>query len=275
MTTSVNTNVGAMIALQNLNRTNMQLQETQNRVNTGLKVASAKDDGGIYAIAQRMRADIAGYVVVSNSIDRGESTASVALAAAETISDLLIEMKEKALAASDTSLDAQSRSSLNVDFKALRDQINNVVTNASFNGVNLIDGSTNQIEVLADPNANNRLTVVAEDMSYGGAVITIAATASFGTAAVASAIVSQLTQSLDLTNQALARLGTAVKSLEIQNVFVSKIRDALEEGVGNLVDADLAKESARLQQLQVKQQLGVQALGIANQSPQILLNFFQ
>ena len=123
MTLSVNTNAGAMMALQNLNKTNMDLTQVQNRINTGLEVASAKDNGGIYAIAQRMRSQVAGYGVVQNSLDLATSVTDVALAAGEAISDLLVEMKEKALAASDASLDASSRTALNEDFKALRDQI--------------------------------------------------------------------------------------------------------------------------------------------------------
>ena len=276
MTNSVNTNPGAMIALQNLNRTNMELQQTQNRINTGLKVASAKDDGGIFAIAQRMRADVAAYGAVSNSLDRVQSTVDVALAAGEAISDLLIEMKEKALAASDASLDSASRTALNEDFAAFRDQITSIVNNAEFNDVNLIDGSTAEIVALANADGSNTLTVGAEVMGLGttGSVLTITASTAIDTVTNATNAVAALDTSMDQLNSALARLGTGSRSVEIQNTFVDKLSDALEAGIGNLVDADLAKESARLQSLQVKQQLGAQALSIANASPQIILSFF-
>ncbi|XBQ17693.1 MAG: flagellin [Oceanicaulis sp.] len=271
---SVNTNPGAMIALQNLNKSNMELQQVQNRINTGLEVAGAKDNGGIYAIAQRMRSQVAGYGVVQQSLDRGEATLDVALAAGEAISDLLIEMKEKALGAADASLDTQSRTALNEDFKALRDQIGTIVANAEFNGLNLIDGTTAAFTALANQDGSNTIVVTSENMSLSGSIVTVTSTASFATATQADNIASQIGTSLDNVNEALARLGTKSKSLEIHSTFVTKLSDSLEKGIGNLVDADLAKESARLQALQVKQQLGVQALSIANSTPQTVLSFF-
>jgi flagellin len=276
MTNSVNTNYGAMVALQNLNKTNMQLQTTQNRINTGLQVASAKDNGGIYAIAQRMRSDVSAYGVVQDSLNRGISTTDVTLAAGEAISDLLIEMKEKALAAGDTSLDTPSRVALNEDFKALRDQIATIVENAEFNGLNLIDGSaTDGFIALANADGSKTITVGTENLSLSGTIVTLTSTASFDTASAASGIASQIATSLENVNSALARLGTKSKALEIHQTFVTKLSDALESGIGNLVDADMAKESAKLQSLQVKQQLGIQALSIANSAPQSVLSFFR
>lgn len=272
---SVNTNVGAMVALQNLNATNREMMETQNRINTGLAVASAKDNGAIYAIAQNMRADVAGFRAVSQSLDRATSTVEVAISAGEAVSDILIEMKEKALAAADASLDSASRDALNEDFQALRDQIGTIVKNANFNGVNLVDGSTANIQALADADGTDHITVAAENMSLGGSVVTLAASASIGTQALASAAISTVETSLQNVNEALARLGTGSKKLDIHGTFVEKLTDSLTAGIGNLVDADLATESARLQSLQVRQQLGVQALSIANQAPQTILSLFR
>jgi flagellin len=274
MALSVNTNAGAMVALQNLNKTNSEMNQVQNRINTGLEVSSAKDNGGIYAIAQRMRSQVAGYNAVSNSLDLATSVTDVALAAGEAISDILVEMKEKALAASDASLDSASRTALNEDFKALRDQITTIVSNAEFNGTNLINNSVTSISALANADGSNTITVSDANLSLGGGIVTVAAAASFATAGDASTLVTTIETSLDNLNSSLAKLGTASKSLEVHKTFTSKLSDALEKGIGNLVDADLAKESARLQSLQVKQQLGVQALSIANQSPQTILSFF-
>lgn len=271
---SVNTNAGAMVALQNLNATNQSMNEVQNRINTGLKVAGAKDDGGTFAIAQRMRAQVAGYGVVQQSLDRTRSVVDVALAAGEGISDLLIEMKEKALAASDVSLDAASRTALNEDFKALRDQIGKMVSTAEFNGTNLINNSVTSISALANQDGSSTISIIDENLSLGGGVVTLAAAASMESAGAASTIAGTISTSLNNLNQSLARLGTAAKSLEIHKGFVQQLTDSLETGIGNLVDADLAKESARLQSLQVKQQLGVQALSIANQAPQTIMSFF-
>lgn len=272
---SVNTNPGAMVALQNLNATNKQLEMVQARVNTGLRVSGAKDDGGVYAIAQSMRADVAGLGAVKNSLDRVTSVVDTALAAGESVSDLLVEMKGKALAAADTSLDTASRTALNEDFKALRDQIDTIVSNAEFAGFNLINNTTAQVAALANADGSSSITVLDEDLTLSGGNITLSATASFATATQASNIASTIGTSLDSLNQALARLGTASKSLSIHKTFVSKLSDELVKGIGNLVDADLAKESAQLQALQVKQQLGIQALSIANAAPGTVLALFR
>jgi flagellin len=272
---TINTNAGAMIALQNLTKTNMELEQTQARINTGLAVSSAKDNGGIYAIAQSMRADVAGYSAVGNSIDLAVSSVDVALAAGEAISDLLIEMKEKALAGADSSLDTASRTALNEDFKALRDQIDTIITNADFNGTNLINGSTAGISALANADGSSTITIADEDLSLSGSIVTIASNASFSTATQASTIAGQIGTSLDNLSASLARFGTGAKSLEIHKTFVGKLSDALTKGIGNLVDADLAQESARLQALQVKQQLGIQALSIANSAPSTILGYFR
>ena len=271
---SVNTNVGAMIALQNLSKTNKSMEETQNRINTGLAVGSAKDNGGLYAIAQTMRGDVAAMTAVNQSLARGKSVTDVALAAGEAISDLLVQMKEKSLGAADASLDTTSRDALNEDFVALRKQIASIVANASFNGVNIIDGSTTSLASLASASAN-RLTVAGENMSLSGSIITLASTANISTQTGASTMLSTINTSLNNVNQGLARLGTASRRLDLQMEFVTKLSDSLKSGIGNLVDADMAVESARLQSLQVKQQLGVQALSIANSAPQSVLGLFR
>jgi flagellin len=213
---------------------------------------------------------------VTDSINRGISSVDVALSAGQSISDLMIEMKQKALAASDVSMDTASRQALNEDFSALRDQITSIVNNAAFNGFNLIDGSaTNGISVLASSDGAKRITVSGENMSLGGGIISVASTSTISTQAQASAMVATVETSLNNVNSALARLGSGSKKLSVQATFVQNLSDTLTTGIGNLVDADMAKESAQLQSLQVKQQLGVQALSIANQSPQVILSLFQ
>ncbi len=272
---SVNTNTGAMIALQYLNDTQAQLAQTQNAVDTGLKVSSAKDDGAVYAIAQNMRGNIAGYTAVTDSLNRGMSAIDVAMSAGQSISDLLVEMKTKALSASDTSLDTASRAAMNQDFVALRDQITTIVKNAVFNGYNLVDGSTQQITALASADGTRRITAGAENMTLSGSIVTISTGASISTQTGASTMVAIIQASLQNVDSALAKLSAGSKKFSIQLDFAYKLSDTLTTGVGNLVDADMAKESAMLQSLQVKQQLGVQALSIANQSPQYLLSLFK
>jgi flagellin len=274
---SVNTNVGALVALQNLNATNMELSETQTRINTGLRVASAKDNGAVWAIAQNQRATSQSLNAVKESLQRGQSTVDVALSAGESVSDLLLQMKEKALAASDATLDTNSRTALNNDFVSLRDQISKAVNNAEFNGGNMLKGtSPTNINALANADGTSTITVVAQPMDLGtGALAGISSRDSIGTQSLAFTMIATINQAIINVSTALSSLGTGSKSLASHLTFILKLQDTVDAGIGNLVDADLAKESARLQALQTKQQLGIQALAIANQAPQALMALFR
>ncbi|MBS0280358.1 MAG: flagellin [Proteobacteria bacterium] len=275
MSFSVNTNTGAMTALQYLNETQGQLARTQNAINSGLKVASAKDDGAIYAIAQNQRGAIAGFQSVASSLNNGSSAIEVALSAGQSISDLMIQLKQKALSAADPSLDTASRQALNSDFTALRDQISTIVKNAVFNNFNLVDGSTTKVQALASADGARRITTMAQNMSLSGSIVTMTSTATVSTQAKASALIATIQTSLTNVNAALAKLSAGAAKFSIQASFTQKLADTLTSGLGNLVDANMADESASLQSLQVKQQLGVQALSIANQAPQTILSLFQ
>ena len=275
MSFSVNTNVGAAVALQYLNATQGSLNQTQSRINSGLKVANARDDGAIYAIAQNQRSQVAGYTAVINSINNATSAVDVALSAGQSISDLLIQMKTKALAAADSSLDTASRQALNANFTALRDQITTIVTNATFNGFNLVNGSTTKITALASADGSRRITTDAQNMKLSGSIVTVRLTNTISTQAKASTLVATIQTSLTNVNSALAKLSSGAAKFSIQATFAQKLSDTLTSGIGNLVDANMASESAKLQSLQVKQQLGIQALSIANQSPQTILSLFR
>ncbi|QQQ19433.1 flagellin [Brevundimonas vitis] len=272
---SVNTNVGAQIALQNLQVTNSELATVQSRINTGKKVSSAKDNGAVWAIAQNQRSEIGALNAVKDSLQRGQSATDVAIAAGETVSDLLLQLKEKALAATDETLNTAARDALNEDFKAIRDQITTVVDNAAFNGVNLLDGSqTAGFKALSNVSGDT-ITVADEDLTLSGSIVTLGSSDEIDTETNAGDALDLIDASIANVSASLARLGTGSKSLGTHLNFVTKLQDTLEAGVGNLVDADLAKESARLQALQTKQQLGVQALSIANSSTSILLGLFR
>jgi flagellin len=278
MTYSVNTNVGAMVALQNLNATSADLMTTQNRINTGLKVGSAKDNGAIWAIAQNQRATSSALDSVKESLQRGQSTVDVASAAGTSVSDLLSQMKEKATAAADTSLDATARAANNDEFESLRDQITKVVTNAEFNGVNMLKASGTTIQALANADATSTITVAAQDLSLGsasGPLSALTSTSSIATQTAAFQMIATLSAAIISVDSAVSKLGTGSKALGAHLDFIGKLQDTIDAGVGNLVDADLAKESAKLQALQTKQQLGIQALSIANQSSSILLGLFR
>lgn len=276
MAISVHTNQSALVALQNLNKTNDDMAGVQNRISTGLKVQGAKDNASVWGIAQAQRADLGALSAVKMSLDRAQSIADVAMTAGETVSDLMLQMKEKVTAAMDPSLDTVARTALDSDFKALLRQITQVVNDAEFDGANMLDGSLGaSIRFLANADANSYITLSGKNMSLGGAIVTMAATASITTATLATSIQAALTASISNVNQALGDLGAQSRQVEAHNTFVSKLSDVLNTGIGNLVDADLAKESARLQALQVQQQLGAQALSIANQQPQIVLSLFK
>ncbi|MFA4962979.1 MAG: flagellin [Brevundimonas sp.] len=243
---SINTNYGAAIALQNLNKTNSELERTQNRINTGMKVSSAKDSGAIFSIATSQRAAAASQDAVRSGLQRTQSITDVALAAGDTITSALEEMKGLAVSIAGSTGNAQT--SYLAEYNALGTEIASAITGATFDGV-------------------NSLTTLGAD-----AAITAVNT---GSVTAANATTANVDAAITATTTALSTLGTQSKSLGRQITFVNKLQDALEAGVGNLVDADLAKESAKLTALQTKQQLGVQALSIANSASQTLLSLFR
>jgi flagellin len=420
---SVNTNYSAMVALQNLNYTNSELEVVQNKISTGLKVANAKDNGAVFAIAQGQRARVSGLAAVRDGIDRAINVVDSGLNAGSKVSDLLVQMKAKAVAAQSEDLSPDQRNAFQADFNQLRSQINTIVSTATFNGANLIDNTTPTFRVLQSDldtgiGAGNVATVtgaakpatavtpsrsdlvinaseawagantlVANDyvvftqtgntyavqvtatttiqqfidgvnaatggritasyndstgvLSYqaNAAIATAAFSVDIDTNATATGVarisdfingsaaaatvaatdqadtrpsstatiigfdlrvggtgplngllnldiggatttgatqaVAALTTAMTTLNSNLATLGSQSKALDIQQSFLATLSDTVEKGVSSLVDADLAKESARLQSLQIKQQLGAQALSIANQSPQVILSLFR
>lgn len=284
MAFSVNTNVGAMAALQSLSATGKAMAQTQSRINTGYNVASTKDDSAAFAIAQTLRGDMGGLKAVSSSLNRAKSVTDVAVAGAEQVSDILIEMKQKAYQAADAGIDQASRDAINQDFVALRDRITTVVGSSDFNGTNILKGgggSVSAIQSLQDGDGSttgwqpDSLSVANQGLDLGGSVITVSATDQIDTQANAQAMIDTLTTSQSNLKTSLSSLGSASRKIDAQLSFTSKLSDVVESSVGNLVDADLAKESARLQALQVKQQLGIQALSIANQAPQAIMSLFR
>lgn len=275
MLNSVNTNMGAMIALQNLNATASSLQTSQNRISTGMRVGSAKDDGATWAIAQNMRSNVGALDSVKDSLSRASSAVDVAVSAGEQVSDLLSQMKAKAVAASDVNVDANGRAAMNEDFKSFRDQITRIVNAADFNGSNMVKAGGATISAMGSADGTSKVTVAAQSLALGGTNVTVSATASIGTATAAAALITTLGTSISNTAAAVAKLGTGANALQRHSTFIGKLQDSLTAGIGNLVDADLAKESAKLQALQTKQQLGVQALSIANSSSNSLLSLFR
>ncbi len=272
---SVNTNASALLTLQNLNTTSRDLTETQKKVSSGKKIDTPRDNGAIWSIAQNQSSIANALNAVTDSLDRGKSTVDVALAAGQNISDYLNQMRTKILAATDASLDSVSRKNLNEEFKVLRDAVANAVASAEFNGYNIIKSGGVSYTALAGADGARVLTITALSLALGGSNVTVTATETIGTVATATDALARVVASIQNVNQGLARMGAQARQIDNQNIFVSKLKDALDTGVANLVDADLAKESARLQALQVKQSLGIQALGIANSSVNVLGSLFR
>jgi flagellin len=274
--TSVNTNRGAMVALQSLNMTNRDLFKTQNAISTGLKVASVKDNGAIWAIANKMRSDVQAYDRVVESNQTASAKVDVAISSGESIMELLNEMKGKALAASQAGLSTSAQNALNADFVQLRDQITSIISNSTFDGANMTTGilAVNQAVSLGDSAGGNNIIVAGANIQLGGAIVTVAA-GSDVTAPNAAATLALVNASITNLGTQLATWGAGSKRLDAHRNFVTKLQDALNSGIGAMTDADLSKESAKLQALQVKQQLGIQALSIANGSSQSALSLFR
>ncbi|WP_242913135.1 flagellin [Brevundimonas pishanensis] len=285
MANSINTNRGALVALQTLNQTNKGLETTQNRVNTGMKVSSAKDNGAIFAIATSQRAEMGAQDAVKQSLQRGQSIVDVALAAGETVVDALTEMKSLAVSIQDAVADSDTETKLMADFDALAKEVHTALAGATFDGVNLFKANTDAISVTINTaSANNKFELKAASGTASSASLVFGGTAD-GTggwtapadnaAKKTAYTAANVETALNTFTSTLADLGTKSKSLDRQMTFVGKMQDSLEAGIGNLVDADLAKESAKLTALQTKQQLGVQALSIANSSSSMLLGLFR
>ena len=269
---SINTNVGAYVALQNLNQVNLRLDRVQNRVSTGLKVNSAVDDASSFSIAQGVRGNLKAYEAVSQCLSNGRGVATVTLAGATAISDLLGDVQKKITEGQNAGNSTEQQSILNSDFSNLVAQINTFITNATYNGRNLLSFGSTSLNVIA--NVDGSTLTIRSNSSFAVAATALGAQQISSTVAATKAL-SVLFTATSAINQTLGNLGADVRTLNFQDDFVSKLSDAVNEGLGNIVDADLAKESSRLQALQVQQQLSISTLNIANSNPRGLLNLFQ
>jgi flagellin len=285
LTSTVHTNLVALSAVQTFNSVNRGVETVQNRISTGLKASGARDGAATFGIAQQQRAEASSLDAVTTSLNRAISIADVALAAGSSLSDVLTQMREKAVAASDTSISSMSRAIHNADFIALRDQISGIIANAVFDGQNLLSGPTGtNITFLASTNGSTSLDLPIVDLrlpAAPGAIVNPAAAMYLGsgtaltTAADGIDAAARVSASLDFLNTELSRLGAASKMFVNQTVYFSKLKDSVTAGIGQMVDADLGYESAQLQALQTRQQLSVQAMSLANKAPQAILNLLR
>lgn len=263
-----------MQALQALAGINADLADVQQRISTGLKVSSPKDNPAIWAIAQNQRSEAMSLDAVQDSLNRGMSAVDVAMTAGETISDLLGQMRTLALSANDFAQGDPSRQALDDQYQSLRKQIDVVVSSADFNGVNLLAGAgSGDVHALANSSGTQSIDVDHVDMSTTGSLLSGLPTDL--QAGLSSTSVDDIAKASKAVNLAIGKLGTGSTALKTHLTFIGKLQDTLEASIGNLVDADMAKESARFQALQIRQQLAIRALQIANQQPSLLLQLFQ
>lgn len=278
MVTSIKTNTAALIALQQLNNTSRELDITQNRVSTGYKVAASKDDPSTFAVAQKQRADLDGYDAVDQTAQRGLNILDVSIKALETLSNLLIEMKSKAVQASNPAITPQSRLLIDTDYQAYVAQLATVIDSASFDNTNLINKNpvnplTDDLIVITEPTASTAASIIIPAINIKA--VTVSVLTNVLDVPAATAEVTALDGMLQAVNNALAALGGSSSRLESHSSFVKKLQDSLTVGIGFLVDADLTAESAKLKSVQIQQQLSTQSLQIANSRPQLILALFQ
>ena len=280
MSNSIVTNPEAFVALRNLERTNEKLSKTQERLSTGLKVTSATDDASNFAIAQRVRGDVRALGAITQGLNNSKGIGEIALAGVTAISDLLQDIRQKLTELANGGLTTAQRVIVKADFDKLMSQAYGFVSNSNFNGRNLLISNASNVNTISNLNGTN-LTLTARSGASSGVthLIRSLAAATLGTNGAASnaenaqsVIIAQYAALETEINTSLGALGAEIRALKFQTDFLTTVNDSTEIGLGNIVDADLARESAELTALQVRQQLGVQVLGIANQQPQILLN---
>jgi flagellin len=273
---SVNTNIGAMVALQSLNRTNDELATTQKRISTGFRVADARDDGAAFAVAERVRGEIAGTNSANEQLGGVKGLLNVTQKALENVSSTLIKLQEVTTKLADGTISTEQQTQYQAQAKELALNIKSFIEDANYNGKNILDGNVTATQSVIRNGAGDLYSFNPFDAmasvydvvsSFNNFTAGSAAAAVTTTGALGNAVTATLTQ--------LNNFGNYQRYVDNQITFNKAKIDTQEAGLGALVDADLAKESARLQALQIRQQLGTQSLSIANQAPQSLLSLFR
>ena len=272
---SVNTNMGAMVALQSLNRTNEALDVTQKRVSTGYRVSDAKDDGAAFAVAQAIRADSAGLTAANEQLGGTKGILDTALSGLNQVSDTMTMVRETLVRLADDTLNSDQRAQYEAQYEALRTQIQNFITDATYNGRTLLSTAAPEGGDITTTRNESGTTYTLTSVDGLGTMVVAAAPTDAASAQAAIADGGDWATVNTAIANALNQFGSDSNYIDSQISYNRDKLDALDGGLGALIDADLAKESARLQALQIRQQLGTQSLSIANQAPQSLLSLFQ
>ena len=299
---SVNTNTNAYIALQSLNATSSGLAAAQKQISTGYRVADASDDGAAFAVAQKVRSDVSGLTAVTQQLGNASGLVGVAQTSLTSISNDLSSIKSLLVSISNQSTSTDQRAQYVTQFESLVSSIADSIDGSKYNGQTLLGvstgtGSASSFNVVTNE-AGSATTINSQDQgavantlaSFIGSTFTRTASGGVNTDAFTSTTTAQATAETALSSTSgstafsvlqssistsLNQIGSNANFISATITFTNAKIDSLNTGLGSLIDADLTKESAVLQSLQIKQQLGTQALSIANQSPQSLLSLFK
>jgi flagellin len=305
---SLITNTSAMTALRTLNMTNASMEKTQARISTGLRVASAEDNAAYWSIATTMRSDKSALSTVKDALGLGAATVDVATTGMNASIEVAKEIKNKLVAARQPGVD---RTKVQAEITELQNQLTSVGTQSVFSGENWLSVDSSAVSYNASKTIVSSFSRSGGSVSVGTISVSLTSVKLFDAAdqsgildtedtttnggvaySVTTLDISALTDSADdladleqminwaddsisSMTTASATLGSAKQRINLQKDFVSSLTDAIDRGIGSLVDADMTEESTRLQALQVQQQLGVQALSIANQGSQSILSLFR
>ncbi len=292
---SINTNASAMTALQSLAATNKNLETTQGRISTGLRVAEASDNAAYWSIATTMRSDNKANSSVQDALGLGAGKIDTAYTAMNKAMEAVDAIKQKLISAIGAS--EADKGKIQTEVNQYLEQLKGIATGANYAGSNLLANAADEAADVTVVSAYNRgadgtvsidkITITGADTQLTDADGEFAGILDgfdeFGETGIVDAadddaikaFLDTLETAFSSMADAAATLGASKTRIDMQRDFVSKLSDSIDRGVGQLVDADMNKESTRLQALQVQQQLGIQALSIANSNSQSILSLFR
>jgi flagellin len=274
---SVISNLGAQVALASLNKTADALQAAQKKISTGYRVADAKDDGAAFAVAERVRGEVSATTSANEQLGGVQGLLDVTQASLTNVSTTLQQLKSITIKLADGTITSDQRTQYQAQAKQLGANIQNFIKDASYNGNNILTatGTTRAQTVVRNGSGDS---YAFSGYSALSSIYNKISTANAWTAACAASALTSggaITKAISNTLTQLNNYGSYSNYITTQITYNKAKIDAENSGLGALVDADLAKESATLQSLQIRQQLGTQALSIANQAPQTLLSLFR
>jgi len=277
---SILTNNSAMSALATLRSINNSLTDSQSRISTGLKIQSGKDNAAYFSISETMNSDSSIYKAIDESLTLSQNSVSTARLGAENVADLATQFVERIAFAQGSAGDLSARTDIQAELDALAERIQTTIDQSTFNGESLVTGAATVTVVTGISRASGSLTTTTitftqQDLQTIQSTLAGIDLTTSSTTALLEADLKAAEGQMKAAIASATSLGIAEKSIETQKEFLSALTDRLDTGVGSMVDANMEEEAARLQALQVQQQLATQSLSIANQAPQNILSLFR